>query len=306
MRKTYENSIYELMKRNEKIVALVADSGLGKYEDIEKEFPDRLFNFGIAESNMIAAGAAMAKEGFIPVIYALNNFMVYRAYEFIRNDVCLQNRNVKFVGLGAGVVANTLGPTHHTTEDISCLRVLPNMTLVSPASPKEVPVVLEKSVDFTGPVYIRLGKAFEREIYENDSPFEIGKSTVVTEGNDLTVIATGSITADALEAVNKLKEKGVNAELINASTIKPFDEETLLKSAKKTKKVVSVEEHQVTGGLGAAVAETLCKAGIGAKLDIIGFENTFCSDYGWHQDLKRMYGMSPDHIFNRCLKACGV
>lgn len=306
MRKTYENSIYELMKRNEKIVALVADSGLGKYEDIEKEFPDRLFNFGIAESNMIAAGAAMAKEGFIPVIYALNNFMVYRAYEFIRNDVCLQNRNVKFVGLGAGVVANTLGPTHHTTEDISCLRVLPNMTLVSPASPKEVPVVLEKSVDFTGPVYIRLGKAFEREIYENDSPFEIGKSTVLTEGNDLTVITTGSITADALEAVNKLKEKGVNAELINASTIKPFDEETLLKSAKKTKKVVSVEEHQVTGGLGAAVAETLCKAGIGAKLDIIGFENTFCSDYGWHQDLKRMYGMSPDHIFNRCLKACGV
>lgn len=306
MRKTYENSIYELMKRNEKIVALVADSGLGKYEDIEKEFPDRLFNFGIAESNMIAAGAAMAKEGFIPVIYALNNFMVYRAYEFIRNDVCLQNRNVKFVGLGAGVVANTLGPTHHTTEDISCLRVLPNMTLVSPASPKEVPVVLEKSVDFTGPVYIRLGKAFEREIYENDSPFEIGKSTVLTEGNDLTVIATGSITADALEAVNKLTEKGVNAELINASTIKPFDEETLLKSAKKTKKVVSVEEHQVTGGLGAAVAETLCKAGIGAKLDIIGFENTFCSDYGWHQDLKRMYGMSPDHIFNRCLKACGA
>lgn len=306
MRKTYENSIYELMKRNEKIVALVADSGLGKYEDIEKEFPDRLFNFGIAESNMIAAGAAMAKEGFIPVIYALNNFMVYRAYEFIRNDVCLQNRNVKFVGLGAGVVANTLGPTHHTTEDISCLRVLPNMTLVSPASPKEVPVVLEKSVDFTGPVYIRLGKAFEREIYENDSPFEIGKSTVLTEGNDLTVIATGSITADALEAVNKLKEKGVNAELINASTIKPFDGETLLRSAKKTKKVVSVEEHQVTGGLGAAVAETLCKAGIGAKLDIIGFENTFCSDYGWHQDLKRMYGMSPDHIFNRCLKACGA
>ena len=306
MRKTYENSIYELMKRNEKIVALVADSGLGKYEDIEKEFPDRLFNFGIAESNMIAAGAAMAKEGFIPVIYALNNFMVYRAYEFIRNDVCLQNRNVKFVGLGAGVVANTLGPTHHTTEDISCLRVLPNMTLVSPASPKEVPVVLEKSVDFTGPVYIRLGKAFEREIYENDSPFEIGKSTVLTEGNDLTVIATGSITADALEAVNKLKEKGVNAELINASTIKPFDGETLLRSAAKTKKVVSVEEHQVTGGLGAAVAETLCKAGIGAKLDIIGFENTFCSDYGWHQDLKRMYGMSPDHIFNRCLKACGA
>ena len=306
MRKTYENSIYELMKRNEKIVALVADSGMGKYADIEKEFPDRLFNFGIAESNMIAAGAAMAKEGFIPVIYALNNFMVYRAYEFIRNDVCLQNRNVKFVGLGAGVVANTLGPTHHTTEDISCLRVLPNMTLVSPASPKEVPVVLEKSVDFTGPVYIRLGKAFEREIYENDSPFEIGKSTVLTEGNDLTVIATGSITADALEAVNKLKEKGVNAELINASTIKPFDGETLLKSAAKTKKVVSVEEHQVTGGLGAAVAETLCKASIGAKLDIIGFENTFCSDYGWHQDLKRMYGMSPDHIFNRCLKACGA
>lgn len=305
MRKTFENSIYELMNENKKIVALVADSGLGKYEDIEKEFPERLFNFGIAESNMIAAGAAMAKEGYIPVIYALNNFMVYRAYEFIRNDVCLQCRNVKFVGLGAGVVANTLGPTHHTTEDISCLRVLPNLTLLSPASPKEVPVVLKKSIDYSGPVYIRLGKAFEREIYEKDSPFKIGKSNVIIEGSDLTVISTGSIVADALEAVNKLKNKGINAELINASTIKPFDEETLLKSAKKTGKVISVEEHQVIGGLGSAVAEVLCKAECSAKLDIIGFENTFCSDYGWHQDLKRMYGMSPDHIYNRCLKICG-
>lgn len=306
MRKTYENAIYELMGKNEKIVALVADSGLGKYEDIEKEFPDRLFNFGIAESNMIAAGAAMAKEGYIPVIYALNNFLVYRAYEFIRNDVCLQNRNVKFVGLGAGVVANTLGPTHHTTEDISCLRVLPNLTLVSPASPKEVPVVLKKSIEFAGPVYIRLGKAFEREIYTQDSPFEIGKSAVLTTGSDLTVISTGSITADALEAVNRLKESGINATLINASTIKPFDKETLLNSAQKTGKVVSVEEHQTIGGLGAAVAETLCTANVHAKLDIIGFENTFCCDYGWHQDLKRMYGMSPDHIFERCLKACRV
>lgn len=304
MKKAYEESIYRLMGKNPKIVALIADSGGGRYVDIEKEYPDRLFNFGIAECNMVAAAGGLAKEGFIPVIYALNNFLVYRAYEFIRNDACLQKRNIKFVGLGAGVVANTLGPTHHTTEDIAALRVLPNLTLVSPASPKEVTAVLEKSVEFNGPVYIRLGKAFEREIYEGASPFEIGKSTLLREGSDITVIATGSIAADVMEAAGMLEKEGISAEVINMSTIKPLDRQAVLKSAEKTRKVVTVEEHNIIGGLGGAVSEVLCLEGMPVKFDIMGFKDTFCNDYGWHQDLKRMYGLSPQHIFENCLKVC--
>lgn len=304
MRKTYEESIYRLMGKNPKIVALIADSGGGRYVDIEREYPDRLFNFGIAECNMVASAGGLAKEGFIPVIYALNNFLVYRAYEFIRNDACLQNRNIKFVGLGAGVVANTLGPTHHTTEDIAALRVLPNLTLVSPASPKEVTAVMEKSIEFDGPVYIRLGKAFEREIYEGDSPFEIGKSTLLRSGTDITVIATGSITADVMEAAGMLEKEGISAEVINMSTIKPLDRQAVLQSAQKTGKVVTVEEHNVIGGLGGAVSEVLCLAGLPVKFDIMGFQDTFCNDYGWHQDLKRMYGLSPQHIFENCRRIC--
>lgn len=301
MRKKYEHAIYDLMGKNEKIIALVADSASGKYEMIEKDYPDRIINFGIAEQNMVAASCALAKEGWIPILYALNNFLVYRAYEFIRNDVCLQNRNVKMVGLGCGVVANTLGPTHHTTEDIACLRVLPGLTLLSPASPKEVPIVLEKAVAYKGPVYIRLGKAFEREIYDDASPFEIGKANIICTGNELTIFATGSIVADVKEAVDKANREGYSIELVNVSTIKPLDVQTILKEAKKTRKVITVEEHSIIGGLGSAVSEILCGKITLEFFHMIGFHDTFCNDYGWHQDLKRMYGLSPEEIYKNII-----
>lgn len=302
MRKTYEQALYNLMKINDKILALVADSASGMYEIIEKEYPERFLNFGIAEQNMVAAACALAKEGWIPVLYALNNFLVYRAYEFIRNDACLQNRNIKLVGLGCGVVANTLGPTHHTTEDIACLRVLPNLTLLSPASPKEVPIILQAAADLYGPVYIRLGKAFEREIYEEEPSFVLGKANIICEGNELTVVATGSIIADAKDAIDKIKKEGHSVELINISTIKPLDIDTVLKSASKTQKVITVEEHSIIGGLGSAVSEVLCGK---VKLKCfrrMGFNDTFCDDYGWHQDLKRMYGLSSEAIYTNILE----
>lgn len=215
---------------NSNIVALVADSASWKYEIIEKNIQN-VFNFGITENNMIAA--AMAKEGFIPVVYALSNFLAYRSYKFIRNDVCFQKRNVKLVGLGSGAIANTLGPTHHTTEDNAALRVLPNLTILSPVSPKEVTVVWEKAINFIGTIYIRLGKAFEWEIYEKESPFEIGKSFMIQTGNDITIVAIGSIIADAIEAAEKLQKEGINAEIINVSTIKPLDNEMILNSVEK-------------------------------------------------------------------------
>jgi transketolase len=196
------------------------------------------------------------------------------------------------------------GPTHHATEDIACLRVLPNLTLVSPASPKEVPAVLEKSIAYTGPVYIRLGKAFETEIYDDMVSFEIGKSTIIRKGNDIAIIATGSVVTDAIEAAKMLMNIGIDAEIINMSTIKPLDAEAILKSAKKTGRVLTVEEHQIAGGLGSAVSEVLCTAGIRVVFDRMGFKDVFCTDYGYHRELKKMYGLSAEGIFESCKKLC--
>jgi transketolase len=304
MRKNYEEAFFHLMGENEKLLALVADSGTGKYEDIRQCHPRRYINFGIAEANMIAAAAGLAKEGLVPVCYAIGSFLAYRAYEFIRNDVCLQKRNVKIVGLSAGVKNNNYGPTHHTTEDIAALRVLPNLTLLSPASPLEVAPLLKKAIEFDGPVYIRLGKAFEIEIYDQPPLFEIGKCNRLREGTDVSIIGTGANVADALEAANILSEEGISAEVLNMSTIKPLDAEAVLKTARKTGRILTIEEHQIAGGLGSAICEILCLAGVSTRFDMMGFNDVFCQDYGYHAVLKGRCGLSVEHIVAKCRHMC--
>jgi transketolase len=306
MRATYEETLYNLLSTNEKIVVLAADSGWNKYYDIREEYPERFFDFGIAENNMLAAAAGFAAEGFIPIVYDIGNFLVYRAYEFIRNDICIQNLNVKLVGMGAGVILNTAGPSHHTTEDIAVLRVLPNMALFSPASPKEVPAIVEESMKYVGPVYIRLGRSFETEIYDIPPRFEIGKSNLIKEGSDVTIIATGSVIANAIEAAKLLEGISISAEIINMTSLKPLDEEAIIKSAKKTGHVITLEEHQINGGLGGAVSEVLCTASIPVTFERMGFRDTFCADYGFHRELLQMYGLSPEHIFECCKRICGI
>jgi transketolase len=297
MRTAYGDAFFDLMGRNEKIIALIADDGPAGFTELREKYGERIFNFGIAEGNMVGATAALANEGLIPVVFAVNSFLVYRALNFINYDICRQRLNVKFIGASCGVIMNKFGPTHHSTEDIAALRALPNLTLLSPASAKEVAPVLEEAVALEGPVFIRLGKAFETEIYETSPRFEIGKSSCLRDGNDITVIATGSIIADALEAAKLLETEGFTAEIINMSTIKPLDEAAVIASAKKTGRVLTVEEHSIYGGLGCAVSECLLKAGILLKgFDIMGFNDTFCTEYGWHRDLKKAYGLSPEHI----------
>ncbi|MCL2792127.1 MAG: transketolase family protein [Spirochaetaceae bacterium] len=306
MKKDFEASLYEQMKINKKIVLFLADSVFDLYEEFEREFPGRFFNFGIAESNMVAAAGGLAKASgkgdgeLIPVVYTMTPFLIYRAYEFIRNDICMQKLNVKLVGVCSGVKNNNLGPTHHATEDIAVMRVLPDLTILSPVSPKEVSTAFLKSLEHNGPVYIRLGKAFETEIYDDAPQFEIGKSTLIQSGNDITIISTGNIITCALEAAARLRNEGITADVINMSTIKPIDAEGIIRSARKTGRVVSVEEHQIIGGLGSAVSEVLCENNIHTSFERIGFKDTFCTEYGWHKDLLEFYGMSPDSIFNVC------
>jgi len=305
MKKTFEKHLYQQMKDNKKIVAFFADTSFDFYKEFQTDFPDRFFQFGIAESNMIAAAAGMAKASggeLIPIVYTFSPFLTYRAYEFIRVDVCMQELNIKLVGLAAGVKNNTLGPTHHSTEDIAVLRVLPNLTLLAPASPNEVPAILEKSLEHNGATYIRLGKAFESEIYENVPNFEIGKSTLIQSGNDITIISTGSIISNVLEAAERLKAEGVTADIINMTSLKPLDDEAVIRSAKKTGRVVTVEEHQIIGGLGSAVSEVLCSNGVSVAFERMGFKDTFCLEYGWHRDLLEFYGLAANDVFNTCKK----
>jgi transketolase len=297
MRNEFGDALFNLMARNEKVITLAADDGPVRFADMQKEYAGRVFNFGIAECNMVGAAAAMAKEGFLPVVFAFDCFLAYRATEFIRLDVCLQNRKVILVGHSCGVIGNKGGPTHHSTEDIAVLRAMPGLTILSPASAKEVAPVLDAAAGHDGPVYIRLGKAFETEVYEAAPQFEIGKSRLLREGKDITIITTGSIIADALEASKLLETEGFAADVINMSTIKPLDEAAVIASAKKTSRVLTVEEHSIYGGLGGAVSECLLKAGVQLKgFDIMGFNDTFCTEYGWHRDLKKAYGLSPEHI----------
>lgn len=306
MRIQYEQAIYELMRSNERILALVADSGTGRYKDIQKEMPGRYIDFGIAENTMLAAASGLAGEGWIPVVYGINNFLAYRSYEFIRNDLCIDRRNVKIVGLGAGVIQNMQGPTHHTLEDISCLRALPGLTLLSPGSPKEVKGVLEAAVAVDGPVYIRLAKMYETEAFDGEPPkFVIGGLNIAHAGNDVTLFATGSVMGDACLAAKALEYEGIGIQVVNVNSLKPVDDVGILKQARKTGKVITLEEHNIYGGLGSIVAEILAGSGEAFRFKKMGFEDEFCREYGWHQDLKKMHGLSPEHIADVCRSMAG-
>jgi transketolase len=301
MRIQYEQAIYEEMKKNDRVIALVADSGTGTYQKIMKEMPERYIDFGIAENTMFMAASGLASQGWIPVIYAINNFLVYRSYEFIRNDLCIDKRNVKVVGLGAGVIQNLQGPTHHTLEDISCLRALPNLTLLSPGTPKEVRGILHAAIEHEGPVYIRLAKMYETEVFDDVVPdFTIGGYNVPHEGTDITVFATGSIMGDAYTAAKELEQEHISVNLVNVNSLKPMNRDGIIKEAKKTGKVITLEEHNIEGGLGSMIAENLLEAGVNCKFRRMGFRDEFCRDYGWHQDLKKEYRLSPEHIADAC------
>lgn len=299
MKKTFETSLNRLLSLDDRYVLLLADSDFEQYEIIKANYQNRCFNFGIAECNMVTAAAALAKDGMIPIVYTVGAFVAFRAFESIRDDVCIQNLNVKIVGMGQGVKINNFGPTHHSTEDIAVLRVLPNLSIVSPASPLEVVPAFEQILAHKGPVYFRLGKAFEEEIYDETPIFNIGKWNVLKTGTDVTLIGTGNIMSSVINAAKKLNELGICAEIINASSIKPLDKECLIKSASKTGKVVTIEEHQINGGLGGAVSEVLATNYVDAKLEIIGFDDTFCMTYGWHHDLLEAYGLSTEQIYER-------
>ena len=261
-RESYGNALIEIGKENPNLVVLDADlAAATKTGMFKKVFPERHIDCGIAESNMAGVAAGLSLTGKIPFMSSFAMFAAGRAFEQVRNSIGYPHLNVKIGATHADITVGEDGATHQCNEDIALMRTIPGMVVMCPADDVEAKAAVRAAVEYDGPVYIRFGRAAVPVI--NDTPdykFEIGKGTVVREGTDVTIVATGICVDSALGAAEKLAAEGISAEVINICTIKPLDEDIIIKSAKKTGKVVTAEEHSVIGGLGSAVCDALCKS----------------------------------------------
>ena len=301
MQKAYAKTLYEIIKQDKRVISCLSDSGTDYDELITREYPDQVVNFGICENNQVAAAAGMAATGKIPFVYTTSAFLAYRSYEFLRDDICLQKRNVKLIGMGTGLSWSTLGPTHHTTEDIYLLRSLPNLTVITPASPLELVQALYAAYSINGPVYIRMGMSNESEIYTEQYHFQLGKNVVLKEGEDITVFTTGSIISEVLDAVNILETEGKSIKVINVHTLKPLDTSNIITECIKQKSIVTVEEHNIIGGLGTCIADTVIENGVQIHLTKIGLADRFANGFGSRKEVLAANNLDNLSIYHSLL-----
>lgn len=294
-REAYGETLKELGAKIPEIVVLDADlSASTKTAVFAKAFPDRFFDTGIAEGNMMSVAAGLAASGKIPFASTFAVFGAGRAYEQIRNSICYPNLNVKVAVTHAGLTVGEDGATHQMLEDIALMRALPNMTVVVPADAAETAQVIRWAASYQGPVYIRMGRAKVEDVISPDAEFVPGKSTTLADGSDITIMACGIMTQQALQAAKMLAEEGISARVINMSSIKPIDEEAIVKAAKETGAIVTCEEHTVMGGLGSAVAEVVVRQ-CPVPLAMVGTEDVF-GQSGKASEVLKVYGLTPEHI----------
>lgn len=286
MQRAYINTLYHLMGQDKNIVAILSDSGTDYDKMMMADFPEQYINIGIAEQNAVGLASGLAIGGKIPFVFTNGSFLAYRAYEFIRNDVCLQNTNVKIIGMGSGLSISELGPTHHTTEDIAALRAIPNLTVLSPSSPLELSGMMRYAASHAGPVYIRMGMGGERELYPENYEFSIDRHNILSEGEDACLITTGSIASEALDAVSALNECGYSIKLVHVPALKPFSRQSFLSETGSFSKLVSLEEHNIHGGLGSILAEIIAELGLPVRLKRIGLNDCFAKGYGAISELR--------------------
>lgn len=294
-RAAYGHVLKTEVYKNPNVVVLEADLGNATKSNAFKEVaPERYFNMGISEQDLIGTAAGFAAAGKIPLASTFAVFATGRAFEQVRNSVCYPKLNVKICATHAGLTVGADGGSHQAIEDISLMRTLPNMTVINPADAKEAEAAVLAAIDYQGPVYIRLGRAETKDIHYDSYHFEWGKAEVLRQGSDVSIFATGIMTAKALDAAETLAKQGVQAEVINVHTIKPLDEETVIASAKKTGKVVTAEEHSIIGGLGSAVAEVLARQ-CPTKQAFVGVQDSF-GESGSPDDLLEKYGLTAEVI----------
>ena len=274
-RQSYGEALVELGKENENIVVLDADLATAtKTIEFAKEFPERFFDIGIAEADMIGTAAGMATCGKIPYASTFAVFAAGRAYDQIRSSVCYPNLNVKICATHAGVTVGEDGATHQMLEDINLMRGMPNMHVFCPSDDVQTKWLIKEISKIQGPCYVRLCRLATPDIYNENQKFEIGKMVQIGEGEDSTIFATGVTVSEAITAQKELKEKGINVRVIDVHTIKPLDEEMIIKCAKETKRLISVEDHNIIGGIGSAISEVLTDK-FPTKLERMGVNDTF-------------------------------
>ena len=296
-RESYGEALVELGRKNDKVVVFDADlSGATKTSGFAKEFKDRFFNMGIAEQDMVATAAGISTCGKIPYASSFAVFLTGRAYDQVRNSICYPNLNVKICATHAGITVGEDGATHQMLEDIALMRVLPNMIVLSPSDETQTKWMIEEIEKIKSPTYVRLGRAATPLIHENTSGLEIGKGIQHGEGKDATVFATGMMVAEALKAQEILHEQGIEIRVVDMHTIKPIDKEMIIKCAKETNKLISIEEHNVIGGLGSAIAEVLVEE-YPAKLTKMGIQDCFGKS-GKASDLLKYYHLTSEDICN--------
>ena len=275
IRVAYGEAIAKLGHTNNKIVVLDADlSGATQTKFFKKEFPDRFYNVGIAEENLMGIAAGFAYQGFIPFASTFAVFGTGRAFEIVRNQIAYVNLNVKLALTHSGISVGEDGGSHQSIEDIALMRSLPNMTIIVPCDSIETEKAVNAAAKYYGPVYLRLARPAVEDITKIEDDFEIGKAQVLKDGKDACIIACGLMVSRALDAASELAKEGIDTAVINMHTIKPLDKETILKYNNKCKVIVSAEEHSIIGGLGSAVAETIAGTNK-AKFAMVGIEDRF-------------------------------
>ncbi len=294
-RQSYGEKLVELGKSNPEIVVLDADLAAATKTDLfKKEFPERFFDMGIAEQDMIATAAGLAAYGKIPYASTFAMFAAGRAYDQIRNSICYPKLNVKICATHAGISVGEDGATHQMLEDLSLMRTLPNMTVMSVSDDIQTKWAVEEIAKIKGPVYLRLGRLASPVIYEEGQKFEIGKGIQIGEGTDATVIATGLMVAEAIKAQEILAQEGIAIRVVDIHTIKPIDKELIIKSAKETKKIITIEDHSIIGGLGSAVCEVLAEH-YPTKVTRLGMRDEFGKS-GKAEKLLEYFGLSAQGI----------
>lgn len=299
MRNHLINKITELAETDERIMLVTADLGFSVIEKFKDKFPNRYINVGIAEQNMAAVAAGLALEGNTVFIYSIGNFPTLRCIEQIRNDICYHNANVKILAVGCGFAYGTLGMTHHATEDLAIMRALPNMKIFTPCDSVSAEAIAEDICNIKGPCFVRLERGGEESIFPATEKFKIGELKELKVGENIAIIAIGTVVNEALKAAELLQKEDKMISVYSVYSIKPISTAQILKIAENHKYIITIEEHQIVGGLGSTIAEIIAENNIKVKLIRLGLHDEFTSVVGNQEYLRTIYQIDSEFIINR-------
>lgn len=307
MRKTSLDAVYELAKRDPRVVFIGSDLGIGTLKQFKAEMPERFFMEGVSEAHIVTMAAGLALEGKVVYINTIATFLTRRCYEQVCLDLSLHHTNVRLIGSGGGVVYAPLGPTHEAIEDIALFRPLPRMTIVAPCDAEEMKRLMPQTLDWDGPMYIRLGKGGDAVVSRPELGFQIGRALHVRDGADALLVTTGITLQPALAAATQLATAGIQVGVLHMHTVKPLDTDALLTQAARVPAILAIEEHTTIGGLGSAVAETLAEANFSTpkRFKRIGIPDVFPDKYGSQANLLARYGITAEGIAAETQKLLG-